>query len=252
MSEHRPRISIVVPVWNEGVNLDIILRIIQAVVKSPHETLVVYDAPEDNSIPVAKEVQKEHPEEIRLVHNDKGRGAINAIQKGVEESRGAYAVTLMADDIGPVFALDAMADLMDKGCELVGCTRYAFGGKVFGGSAMQKILSRTANRLFRVFTPSRLTDATFGPKMFRPEVFKKLTIEARRGWAISFELSVKIQAMGLKVGEVPITSINRFYAGKSTFSLGSWVGEYVRWFLRGIRTLHGKSLPLPLHKRAFE
>lgn len=247
------RISIIIPVFNEGVNLDIILRVIEAVVTDPHETLVVYDFPEDDSVPVAAVVQKDHPA-IRLVHNTIGRGAINAIKAGVAAARGTYAVTLMADDIGPVFALSAMADLMDQGCGLVGCTRYARGGRVFGGSPIQKILSRTANGLFRLLSPSKLTDATFGPKMFRPETFKTLSIESKSGWAISFELSIKIQELGMQVGEIPITSINRFYGGTSSFSLGGWFVEYTWWFLRGVRALRKvrKTLPPLLRKRAFE
>src|SRR3989344_7046533 len=246
------KISIILPVFNEGVNLKIILRIIQAIVKSSHEVLVVYDFPEDNSISVTQEIQKTYPE-IGLVYNDKGRGAINAIKKGVEEAKGKYAITLMADDIGPIFAIDAMADLMDKGCELVSCTRYGYGGKVFGGSWIQKILSKTANKLFYFLSSSQLTDVTFGPKMFRPDFFKKITIESKRGWAVAFELSIKAQVAGLQVGEVPITSINRFYGGKETFYLGSWLTEYLKWFLRGLRELRNiKNLPQPLYKKAFE
>lgn len=246
------KISIILPVFNEGVNLDIVLRIIQAILKVPHEVLVVYDFPEDNSIPVAKKVQETYSE-VRLIHNKKGRGAINAIKSGVEEAKGKYAVTLLADDIGPVFALSAMADLMDRGCWLVGCTRYGFGGRVFGGSIIQKILSKTANRLFRVLSSSQLTDATFGVKMFRPELFKKINIEARAGWSVAFELSIKTQAMGLQTGEVPITSINRFYGGESKFSLKSWMIEYLKWFFRGILLLRkGKRPPPLIHKRAFE
>ncbi|MDP3793898.1 MAG: hypothetical protein Q8R07_04050, partial [Candidatus Uhrbacteria bacterium] len=126
------------------------------------------------------------------------------------------------------------------------------GGRVFGGSRLQQFLSKTANTLFRVFSSSKLTDATFGPKMFRKELFQNMKIESKKGWAIAFELSIKAQALGLQVGEVPMTSINRFYGGESTFSLGSWFGEYVKWFFRGIALLRGKSLPPPQHKRAFE
>lgn len=246
------KISVILPVFNEGINLDIILRIIQAIIKIPHEVLIVYDFPEDNSIPVAKKVQEIYPE-IRLVHNKIGRGAINAIKAGVEEAKGNYAVILLADDIGPVFAVSAMADLMDKGCELVSPTRYGFGGRVFGGSVIQKILSKTANTAFRILSSSQMTDATFGVKMFRPELFKKINLESKSGWAISFELSVKTQAMGLQVGEVPITSINRFYGGESKFSLKSWLIEYLKWFFRGILLIRksGRKPPL-LHKKVFE
>ena len=59
------------------------------------------------------------------------------------------------------------------------------------------------------------------------------------GWAVVFELAVKSQAAGLKLGEVPIISIDRLYGGKSTFNLGPWFGEYLRWFIWGIIHLHG-------------
>jgi hypothetical protein len=39
----------------------------------------------------------------------------------------------------------------------------------------------------------------------------------------------------LKLGEVPIVSIDRLYGGKSTFVLGPWATEYLRWFLWGLR-----------------
>jgi hypothetical protein len=34
---------------------------------------------------------------------------------------------------------------------------------------------------------------------------------------------------------VPIVSIDRLYGGKSTFALGAWTAEYLRWFLWGLR-----------------
>ncbi|KPK77672.1 MAG: hypothetical protein AMJ79_02380 [Phycisphaerae bacterium SM23_30] len=40
--------------------------------------------------------------------------------------------------------------------------------------------------------------------------------------------------MQLKLGEVPIISIDRLYGGKSTFRLGPWFLEYLRWFLWGV------------------
>lgn len=32
---------------------------------------------------------------------------------------------------------------------------------------------------------------------------------------------------------VPIVSIDRLYGGRSTFRLGPWFGEYLRWFVWG-------------------
>ena len=55
------------------------------------------------------------------------------------------------------------------------------------------------------------------------------------GWAVAFEMGIKAQLAGLKLGEVPIVSIDRLYGGKSTFKLGPWTAEYLRWFLWGLR-----------------
>jgi hypothetical protein len=47
-------------------------------------------------------------------------------------------------------------------------------------------------------------------------------------------MSIKAQLAGLKLGEVPIVSIDRLYGGKSTFAVGSWTAEYLRWFVWGL------------------
>jgi dolichol-phosphate mannosyltransferase len=117
---------------------------------------------------------------------------------------------------------------------LVSCTRYAHGGRRLGGSLIGSILSRAANRLFVALAGSALTDCTTGIKMFRRDVFERLNLEARPvGWSVAFEMSIKAQLVGLTLGEVPIVSIDRLYGGESTFRVGAWTVEYLRWFLWG-------------------
>jgi hypothetical protein len=50
-------------------------------------------------------------------------------------------------------------------------------------------------------------------------------------------MAMKAQLAGWKLGEVPVISIDRLYGGKSTFRLGPWTAEYLRWFIWGIRNL---------------
>ena len=232
------KLSIVMPVWNEGVNLPITLKVIKAMTDIPHEVLVVYDFPEDNSIPAVKAMQKRYPG-LRLVYNQLGRGIPNAIQAGINAARGEYVLLLAADEIGPEFAIKEMVALMDKGCDLVSATRYARGGRIFGGSVASRVLSIAANRIFQIISGFALSDATVGNKMFRPELWQRLRPQALpAGWAVMFELGIKAQLAGLRLGEVPIVSINRFYGGKSSFRLGPWVTEYLKWFLWGLQQIY--------------
>jgi len=74
--------------------------------------------------------------------------------------------------------------------------------------------------------------------MFRRELFERLDLQSRPvGWAVTFEMAMKAEAAGVRLGEVPIISIDRLYGGRSTFRLGPWVGEYLRWFRWGAREL---------------
>ncbi len=232
------KLSILMPVRNEGVNLPVILKILSAAVEVPHEILVVHDEPDDDSVPIVQSLQARHPN-VRLVHNTRGRGVANAILAGVGASRGAYVLLFAVDDTGPVLAIDEMLALMDRGCDLVSCTRYARGGRRLGGSLVGGILSRAANHLFRHLTGTVLTDATTGIKMVRRAVLDQLPLEpASAGWSVAFELAIKAQLAGLRVGEVPITSIDRLFGGHSTFALGPWCAQYLRWFVWGVRQFH--------------
>lgn len=231
-------LTLLLPVRNEGVNIGVMLKILNAVIEVPHEILVIYDSSNDDTIAAVNKLKKTYPA-VRLIYNNLGRGVINALKVGIKEAEGKYILIFAVDEIGPVLAISDMVKLMEEGCDLVSCTRYAYGGRRLGGSFVQGILSKAANKLFRTISGTALTDSTTGIKMFKKSILDKITLESKPvGWAVVFELAVKSQAAGLRLGEVPIVSIDRLYGGRSTFNLGPWVGEYLKWFIWGIAHLH--------------
>lgn len=235
-------LTILMPVRNEGINLRIMLKMLRAVVEVPYEVLIVHDTPDDDSLAVLEGLRDDR-QHVRSVHNQLGRGVVNAIRAGVQAATGKYVLIFAADEVGPVLAIEDMLALMEQGCEFVSCTRYAHGGRRLGGSLVGGVLSRAANRLFHWMAGSVLTDCTTGIKMFRRDQFERMHLESRPvGWAVAFEMSIKAQLIGLSLGEVPIISIDRLYGGKSTFRLGPWVREYLRWFYWGMTRLHGSRV----------
>src|SRR5712691_11488149 len=143
MSE--PVVSIVMPVRNEGLNLRIMLKILNAVVDVPHEVLVVVDERNDASVPVVESISPNYAR-LAVVHNTEGRGILGALRAGVAAAQGKYILVFAADEVGPVLAIDDMIALMNEGCDFVSCTRYAHGGRRLGGSFIGGLLSRLANR----------------------------------------------------------------------------------------------------------
>jgi dolichol-phosphate mannosyltransferase len=234
---HNPKLSIIVPVYNEGDSLKIILKIFRALIDIDHELLITYDIPEDNSIPVVKALQPEYPE-LKLVYNQRGRGVINAVKSGVEAATGQYVLIIAADDVGPIPAINNMVALMDEGCDFINGTRQAYGGKNVGGAFIGKQISTLANKLFYHLAGCAFTDPTFGVKMFRREIFHQVHLEANPvGWAFSFEYAMKVQMLGIRLGEYPIVSVNRMYGGESSLYVMAWCKEYIRWFFWGIKEL---------------
>ena len=241
MTDAQPIVTILLPVRNEEMNLHVMLRIIRTILEYPHEVLVIHDTLDDKSIPIVLEAQPGYPG-LRLVHNNLGRGVINAVRAGIAEAGADVVTILVADDTGPVLVVDDMLALMREGCDFVSVTRYAHGGKRLGGSRIGGIISRTANWLVHRLVRSPFSDATTGCKMFRREIFPKFELASRPiGWAFAFEMAIKAQHLGLRLGEVPLVSIDRLFGGESSFRLGSWLVEYLRWFVWGLRRTCAKG-----------
>ncbi len=222
-------LSVIMPVRNEGINLRALLKIINVMVDCPYEILVIYDFNSDDCRKLIKH-KKIFPQ-LNIIKNLYGRGVLSAIKTGIEKARGKYILLFAADEIGPVLAISDMLMLIKNGCDLVSCTRYAYGGRRLGGNFLEKIFSFTANKLY-FHLGGVLTDATTGVKMFRKELFYILKPEAKPvGWTIAFELAIKTQLAGYKLGEVPIVSIDRLFGGSSTFVPSTWIWEYLKWFI---------------------
>ncbi len=245
MSSTDFKLSILLPVRNEDLNLNIMLKMLEAIVEVPHEVLVVYDSLSDTSIPVIERMKKDNPN-LRGIHNTLGRGVINAVKSGVKDATGDAILIFAADELGPLLVVSDMVALLRSGCDFVSCTRYAHGGRRLGGSMIGGVLSRLANFLFRHVTGSVLTDATTGIKMFWRKDFDRFELESKPvGWAVAFELAIKAQALNMHMGEVPIVSIDRLFGGESSFRLSSWFWEYLRWFRMGARLLKAKRQEKP-------
>ncbi len=235
-------LSIILPVFNEKESLSLMIKILNSTLEFENEIIIVYDDENDNSIPVAKKLQKKF-DNIVLVHNNLGKGVKYALKAGVSKSRFENILITAVDEIFPIISIDKMLNmLINENYDFVSGTRYKSGGKRLGGSFIGHTLSIIANKSFCFLTNFPLSDLTTGIKMFKKDFFTKIQITSNPvGWVFAFELSIKAFTMNLKIGEVPLISVDRVFGGESTFKLGKWVKEYFKCYIWGLKKIYSKK-----------
>jgi glycosyltransferase involved in cell wall biosynthesis len=229
----RPLISIVLPVYNEGENIEPALRLIcEAVMTRPIEVLVVYDFDEDTTVPVVKRLRRELPQ-VRLHRNRLGRGVNNALKAGLADARAPYVVVTMADLSDDPTDIDRMYELAEGGADVVAGSRYMKGGRQVGGPLLKRTLSRTAGLSLHWVGGVRTHDSTNNFKLYSRRLLDQVQIESEAGFELAIELTVKAHLLGLRVAEVPTTWRDRT-AGQSRFQMREWIPHYLRWYGRGL------------------
>jgi len=230
------KLSIILPVFNEKESLAIMVRLLKSTLKFENEILIIYDSLEDNCVSEAKKLEKEIPN-VRAIYNDIQPGVKFAVEKGAKESKYDIIFVTAVDEMFPIIAIDEMINLIvNDGFEFISGTRYSKGGKRIGGSLLGSVLSKTANKLFKIFTNFPLSDCTTGIKMMKKEVWNNISFESKPiGWVFAFELTIKAYLNNFKIEEVPMKCVDRLFGGSSTFKPIPWIKEYLRWFFWGIK-----------------
>ena len=224
------RVSIVIPVYNEGENIRRTLAEIDAKVTADAAVSLVYDCDDDTTLGPARALAGRTRVPFELIRNKYGRGALNAIKTGLEEASGELVVVTMADLCDPPEVIDAMVGAADReAADIVCASRYMKGGHQYGGPKFKGVLSRTAGLLLCWFARLPTHDPTNSFKLYRKSYLKEVTIESTGGFELGIELVVKARALGRKIVEVPTTWRDRV-AGKSNFKLWKWLPNYLRWF----------------------
>jgi dolichol-phosphate mannosyltransferase len=140
-----PQISIVCPVYNEAAHVSALLAALRANVKTPFELLFVYDSEDDSTLPAVRTTANGYPFPIRLVRNQFGRGALNAIRTGFLSAQCPLVLVTMADLSDDYSIVDRMYLLAIGGdADIVCGARYMRGGRQVGGPKLKGTLSRIA------------------------------------------------------------------------------------------------------------
>jgi glycosyltransferase involved in cell wall biosynthesis len=233
----RPRLDIVIPVYNEGANIVTTLRAIDRDVKTPCRVLICYDHEDDDTLPaITRNRGALGAIPIEFVRN-RGRGAHGAVLSGFAAGNAPFVLVYPADDDYNAAMLDLMVAEADKGCDVVCASRFMTGGSMVGCPWLKAVLVRGAN--FTLYHLARVPthDASNGFRLFSRRVTKEIPIESERGFCYSIELLVKCHRLGWRIGEVPARWFERRH-GASRFQVIKWLPDYLRWYAYAFATTY--------------
>jgi glycosyltransferase involved in cell wall biosynthesis len=160
--EAKPKVTIVIPVYNEAKYLKYVIKSIQYQSLKELEILIIDDKSTDKSVKKILEYQKKDPR-IRLIQNKKNRGILyNRIFGGLQ-ARGEYVAFIDADDM---YANMNILEMSYKECVKDNLDILEFD--YFGGRYDLK-----KKEFIDVFLFSNQDKNVYGKVFYQPEIKQK-------------------------------------------------------------------------------
>jgi dolichol-phosphate mannosyltransferase len=237
-----PRVSIVVPAYNEGAGIAGCLDRVLEAVTLPCEVLVVYDSPEDTTAPTAAAYAVRDTRVVPLL-NTHGSGPASAICSGVDAARAPVVVVTMADGSDDPQQIDQLARLVERGVVVAAASRYVHGGQQVGGPWLKGTLSRLAGLSLNLLARVGTHDATNSFKAYSRDFLQQVGIESSAGFEMGIEMVAKARRRRLPVAEMPTIWLDR-RDGQSNFRVREWIPRYVHWYVHALplhRSLLGRA-----------
>ena len=203
----KPRLTVVIPAFNEAARLPRTLSLLAAYLDAAwpdHEIVVVDDGSTDGTREAAQASGVAGLKVLRFAPNH-GKGY--AVRQGMLAATGAFRLMTDADLSTPIEDLPRLEEALARGAEI------AIGSRALPGSNVlvrqpwyREAMGRLFNRLVRLLTLPDLHDTQCGFKLFTAAAAER-TFAAVRLDGFSFDVEVLFVARrrGLVVAEVPVT-----------------------------------------------
>lgn len=207
MSQQRPEITVVIPIYNEAQMLGGAVAELRAGLAAlepnlSFEILLAENGSNDSTVKEATALAEQYPEVSFFSLGEPNYGA--ALRRGILEARGRFVICDEIDLCDTDFHARALALLRTGEVDLV------VGSKAMSGAADQRpfvrrLATRTINGLLRLLLGFRGTD-THGLKAFRRDALKST---ARRCVVdkdlFASEFVIRAQRESIRGVEIPVT-----------------------------------------------
>jgi len=225
-----PKVSVVVPTYNEALNLPHVLPLIGDDI---YEVIIVDGHSTDGTVAVAQRLRPG----VRVIHQTR-RGKGNALACGFAAARGDIIVMLDADGSADPREIPRFVRALVEGADFAKGTRFGVGGGSGDITRIRRIGNKALNGLVNVAYGTSYSDLCYGYNAFWAHCLPVFDLQpgaagGEMTWGDGFEvetlINVRAAQAKLRVVEVPSYEAVRIY-GESNLNA-------VRDGLRVLRTI---------------
>lgn len=221
--EHFKNLSIVIPVYNEGKTIHLILDKIEKVQllnQIQKEIIIVNDCSTDDTEGAIRAYQASHPHmNMQYFKHEVNKGKGAALHTGISKATGEYLIIQDADlEYDPVEYNDLLKPVLNGSADVV------YGSRFMGGNAHRVLFfwhtigNKFLTMLSNMFGNLNLTDMETCYKLFSTPLIQSIKLKERR-----FGFEPEVTAKIARVKRIRIYEVGISYYGR-TFEEGKKIG----------------------------
>lgn len=197
-------LAIIIPTYNEAVNIPELLERIEASLKSLEAEIIFVDDNSPDGTASLAETLGEKYGNVKVLKRPRKMGLGSAVLDGVKLSEACFVAVMDADLQHPPEILPEMLEKLKQGYVLIVASRYVEGGGIEGWSLKRKLVSSFATKLAHRLLPGvrKVKDPLSGFFMIQKSILENTRLNPR-GFKILLEILAK--ANPETVAEVPYT-----------------------------------------------
>ena len=212
MSEAAPRLSLVIPSYNEEARIAASMARVGEFLRAldmSSEVVLVDDGSADRTPEILDELARAYPE-VKVVHHQKNRGYGGALRSGFATASKTFVFYTDGDAQYDPSEMALLWARMEDGVDLVN------GYKISRSDPMHRIvIGRIYHHTVKLLFGLKVRDVDCDFRLLRRTIFDRVGLQKDSG-VICLEMMKKIQDAGFRIAEVPVHHYHRAY-GRSQF-----------------------------------
>ncbi|MBN1155415.1 glycosyltransferase family 2 protein [candidate division KSB1 bacterium] len=210
--QDRLDLSIVVPLYNEEENVNLLHTRIQTVLETidkTYEIIYVDDGSRDQTYPLLKQIHQQN-KHVKVVKFRGNFGQSAAMSAGFDAARGDVVIAMDGDLQNDPIDMPRLLDKLEEGYDLVSGWRKNRKDKLI----IRKVPSKIANKIICSVTRVKLHDTGCSLKAFRSEIIKRINLYGELHRFIPALAKIE----GARISEMVVTHHPRKF-GKSKYNI---------------------------------